>query len=423
MYFTFVYSAGIALLELFLQVAGLFSEKIRRMRMGRSVSLGRIRQFRSAMPAARVVWFHAASSGEFEQAVPVIRHLKESNPELCVAVSFYSPSGFEQKSKNPLVDLAFYLPADRSRTLRRLVRELRPSALVLVKYEFWYHLVHTPARLGVPVVSICCILREDSFSFPRGWVLRRTFPWIRHFFVQNSETARLLREHGFEQLLINGDTRVDRVLEIRDQAPETEWLGEWKGHAKLLVIGSAWPEDLVYLQAFVRHAVVEAHGLWKLLVVPHETDSRRIDHVVSALQLPCELYSEWKETRRETDILVLNTTGMLSRIYRYADAAWIGGAFKTGLHNTLEAAVYGIPIGFGPRYAKFQEAEDLVEIGQARSFPSGGPVWAWFQETTEDGERKEKIREVSALYFDRQKGAGKSVARYLESLLEEIEPS
>jgi 3-deoxy-D-manno-octulosonic-acid transferase len=211
---------------------------------------------------------------------------------------------------------------------------------------------------------------------------------------------------------------VDRVLEIREQAPEIDWLPGWKGSAKLLIIGSAWPEDLVYLQAFARHAVVEAHGLWKLLVVPHETDPRRIDHVVSALQLPCELYTEWRDSQRETDILVLNTVGMLSRTYRYADAAWIGGAFKTGLHNTLEAAVYGIPIGFGPRYHKFQEAADLIEIGQARSFPEGGSVWAWFQETTEEIVRKEKIREVSALYFDRQKGAGKSVARYLESLME-----
>jgi 3-deoxy-D-manno-octulosonic-acid transferase len=158
---------------------------------------------------------------------------------------------------------------------------------------------------------------------------------------------------------------------------------------------------------------VEAHGLWRVLVVPHEVNESHLKQLISALQLPYEFYTNWKDTRQETDILVLNTLGLLSKTYRYADAAWIGGAFKTGLHNTLEAAVYGIPVGFGPRYDKFQEAKDLLRIGVACSFPGKTTVWEFFQNSTELEEEKQRIDETAGLYFDSQKGASDVILRFI----------
>ena len=212
---------------------------------------------------------------------------------------------------------------------------------------------------------------------------------------------------------------MDRVLEIKELGAEIPWLEKWKGDSKLLVIGSAWIGDLLFLRQFLKHAVVEAQGLWKVLIAPHEIDAQHLDNLTHSLQLPFDLYTDWKENQDDTDILVLNTLGLLSRAYRYADAAWIGGGFKTGLHNTLEAAVFGIPVGFGPNYEKFQEAKDLIEIGVAKSFPNILSDWEYFQQSTENEEDKMRILNGSQLYFERQKGASQAIVQYLRGLVVE----
>jgi len=199
---------------------------------------------------------------------------------------------------------------------------------------------------------------------------------------------------GIQSLTLNGDTRVDRVLEIKDQLVEISWVEPWIAGHKLLIIGSAWLEDIIFLKSFLQHAVVEAQGLWRVLIVPHEIDEKNLMHITHALQLPNELFSSWELHPDETDILILN---------------------KTGLHNTLEAAVFGIPIGFGPNYQKFQEALDLLEIGVARTFPEMGSVWEFFQESTEIEAEKERISQSAQLYFSRQQGASKSISELLLS--------
>lgn len=419
MNFTIFYTIFNALFELILWLAAPFSPKIRRMLIGRTVTLHKIRQFRKAEPSRKLIWFHAASVGEFEQALPIMKLLHEGDDRLSIAVSFYSPSGYELRHKHPLIDISFYLPADRPWTMLKLVKTLRPTALVLVKYEFWYHLISTAHRLSVPVVSICCILKINVLkAWPYRTVLNKVFPLIHHFFVQNTQTAQVLKEAGFTNLTINGDTRVDRVLEIKEADADLGWLEKWKGNSKLLVIGSAWAEDLMYLRSFLQHAVVEMDGGWKVLIVPHEIEESQLGHLTHGLGLPFERYTNWKEKQDEScSILVLDTLGLLSKVYRLANAAWIGGAFKTGLHNTLEPAVYGIPIGFGPKYEKFQEAKDLIQIGVAKSFPVGGSVWEFFQLKTELEEEIRSIQDASILYFERQKGASQAIVQFLNTMV------
>jgi len=418
MRFKIAYQIGIGFFELGIWLMAAFSAKIRRMLIGRSITMDRLRKFRMEHANDQVVWFHAASVGEFEQALPVFKILKEELPEVGIAVSFFSPSGFELRHKHPLVDVSFYLPGDRTWNASKVIKILKPRALVLVKYEFWYNFIFTCSRLKVPVISICCILKKETLQkFGPSAILKNTLPLLSHFFVQNIETSQVLRDLGLQNFSINGDTRVDRVLEIKELGAEIPWLETWKGDSKLLVIGSAWIEDLLFLRKFLKHAVVEAHGLWKVLIAPHEIDEKHLNNLTHSLQLPFDLYTDWKENQEDTDILILNTLGLLSRTYRYADAAWIGGGFKTGLHNTLEAAVFGIPIGFGPKFEKFQEAKDLIEIGVAKSFPNVLSDWEFFQQSTENEEDRMRILNGSQLYFERQKGASQAIVQYVRNLL------
>lgn len=424
MNFKILYEVAMALYGALLWFLAPFLTKVRKMLIGRTLTISRIRKFRSEQGQVRLIWFHAASVGEFEQALPIIRLWKEKHPDFRIAVSFYSPSGFELRSKHPLIDVSFYLLADRPWNTAKLIRELKPEALVLIKYEFWFNLLNTCRRLSVPVISVCCILKNNALRDGLyAQVLSRCLPLVDWFFVQNSSTAQVLKEAQLENLTVNGDTRVDRVLEVKEVESEIPWLEEWKGNHKLLIVGSAWAEDLIYLREFLRHAVVEAHGLWRVLIAPHEIDEKHVRHLVSVLQLPCEFYTSWKDNKPETDILILNTLGVLSRAYRYADAAWVGGAFKTGLHNTLEAAVYGIPVGFGPKFEKFQEAKDLIRLGIAQSFPGPQTVWEFFQAGTEVEKQRDRIRDEAAFYFNSQRGASEGIVSYLEQrLLPEVSP-
>ena len=410
-----LYNIAIGLWEVLLFLISIFHEKAGKMLAGRRNSLASIRSWRKNNPQKKLYWFHAASVGEFEQALPVIRLLREQMPEAGIAVSFFSPSGYEAKGNHSLIDLAFYLPADLPSRMKETVSSLRAEMLILVKYEFWYNLLSECRTAGIPVISICCILREKSLINPFYRAhLNNTLPLFRFLFVQNGETARILQGFGINAFQIAGDTRVDRVLEIRDQNREIGWIPEWKGEHKLLVAGSAWGEDLVFLNDFIRHAVIETDGLWRILVVPHETGPAHLRHLTESLSLPFRLFSEWQNMKDDCDVLVLDAQGFLSSTYRYADAAWIGGGFKTGLHNTLEAAVFGIPVGFGPEFEKFQEAIDLQKAGIAASFPSAGSVWEYFQKSTEE-EAKEVIARASENYFQSQKGASETICLFILS--------
>ena len=415
MRYKFLYSLVQRVFAALLWVIRPFHSKASKIVEGRKRWRTDVAAFRKNFPEEKVFWIHAASVGEFEQALPVIRLLKEANQTQKIAVSFFSPSGMEQKGNHPLVDFCFYLPADTAGNMSQLLSALKPEALVLVKYEFWFNLLNACRQQHIPAISICCILRESSFRNPLLRIhLQHCLPEFRYLFVQNAETARLLRGMGIENFRICGDTRIDRVLEIRDSAQEIDWLPAWKGAHKLLIVGSAWTEDVVFLKEFIRHAVVEADGLWRVLIVPHEVSEAQLQHIESALAFPAVRFSGWKE-EDNCDVLLLDATGLLSRSYRYADAAWIGGGFKTGLHNILEAAVYGIPVGFGPKHTKFREAGELIETGLARSFPGAGSVWEFFQQGSDGAEQQQKIRQAAENYFQSQKGAAQLIADFLGS--------
>lgn len=413
--YKFLYGLAQHFFSLIISILSLFHTKAAKIRIGRRQSLGLLQAFRAKHPDKKIFWFHAASVGEFEQALPVMKLLKESQPEAELVVSFFSPSGLEQKGKHPLASLSFYLPADSAGESDAITEALRPSALILIKYEFWFNLLDSCSKKKIPVLSVSCILREKQWRNPlMRWHLQHCLPLFQQIFAQNEETTGILRNMQLNNFRLSGDTRIDRVLEIREKAEEVLWLKDWKQQDKLLVIGSAWPEDLDFLREFIRNNSGEPEAFWRILIVPHEVDEDSLQKLDYVLGMPAPRLSQIRKEDNNR-ILVLDATGMLSHCYRHADAAWIGGAFRSGLHNILEAAVFGIPVAFGPEYAKFQEAGDLIAAGVAASFPAAGSVQGYLGRQTSE-ENKASLRQAAEAYFKKRKGVAAEISGYLTYL-------
>lgn len=309
-----------------------------------------------------IIWVHCASLGEFEQGRPVIESLKRDFPDHKIFLSFFSPSGYAVRKNYAHAAYVFYLPLDTSGNARRLVWILKPRLAIFVKYEFWYHYFRELKRNNIPLLSVSAIFRKDQHFFRKGGGFsRKILKHVTYFFVQNQESFDLLRSINIYNVAVSGDTRFDRVKEIANNKDEVEIAKRFKGNEKLFVIGSAWQEDLDILVPFINE------GKLKFIIAPHEIDETQIRDLQRSLVEKSVLYSQ-AATRDLEDysVLIVDNVGLLSRLYRYGEFAYVGGAFGKGLHNILEAACYGIPVLFGSKnYGRFQEAVDLINRGGA----------------------------------------------------------
>lgn len=312
------------------------------------------------------VWFHAASLGEFEQARPVLEAYRQRHPDTKVLLTFFSPSGYEVRKNYPLADRVAYLPMDTPRNARRLLDTYRPKAAFFVKYEFWYNYLGELHRRGIPTYIFSAIFRPNQYFFRKygRWFLKQIRLCYRHIFVQNEASLQLLTRHGINATLA-GDTRFDRVHQIA-QANESDelverWLATAAG-AKILIVGSSWePDEELIGQYLMEHP----EGL-RLILAPHVVSIEHLQHIEQTLRCKMVRYSDLKAGQApqgDHRVLLVDTIGMLSRLYRYGDVAYIGGGFGAGIHNTLEAITFGKPVLFGPNYHKFQEALDLLAVG------------------------------------------------------------
>ncbi len=307
------------------------------------------------------VWIHAASAGEYEQALPVLEALRREAPDVPVVVSFFSPSVYEPQRNKVPADAVFYLPLDTPRNARRLIKAMQPRAVLMVKYEFWPNLLDEIGKKKIPLFLISGIFRKNQAVLRYG-VLRRSLRNFTRFLVQDGASADLLKSYGFDKVSITGDTRFDRVLEVAAQPADFPVVRHFKGKAKLLIAGSTWPadEDLL-IDFWQRHRPAG----WKLFIVPHEPDPLHIRRLISKTNGMAALYSQYKQDDAAKNILIGDVKGLLKYVYRTGDLAYVGGGFGRGIHNTLEAAVYGLPVVFGPAYDKFREARELIEHGGA----------------------------------------------------------
>ncbi|MGF1565815.1 MAG: 3-deoxy-D-manno-octulosonic acid transferase [Flavobacteriales bacterium] len=300
------------------------------------------------------LWMHCASVGEFEQGRPVFEALKQRYPEKKAIVSFFSPSGFEARKNWPGADLVFYLPVDRKRTMRALVTRLKPSAVVWVKYEFWFNALAELHRQHIPVFLVSGVFRPSQhfFQFWGGWFSRQ----LHHFslcFVQDVNSRDLLRSVGVDADVV-GDTRFDRVLQIAKEPFNDALIEAFAASGLTLVAGSTWPADEVILA----EAVLNSN--WKLVLVPHEITDEHLRQIDERFPSAVWYSKASVELASSANVLVIDCMGMLSKLYRFGQAAYVGGGFGAGIHNTAEAAVYGIPVVFGKRFQKFNEAIQLI---------------------------------------------------------------
>lgn len=352
-----MYSLGIYLMALGVRVAALFKEKLRKMVQGHRATW---QMLRALSGKDTYVWFHAASLGEFEQGRPLMERLRREHPEKKILLTFFSPSGYEVRKNYDGADLVCYLPFDTPLNARRFVKLARPEAAFFIKYEFWRNYIEVLYKRGIPCYSVSSIFRENQIFFrPYGRGYARCLSRMAHLFVQNETSRRLLEGIGVTNVEVVGDTRFDRVLDIRNAAKPLPLAERFAGCWKVLVAGSSWPQDEeIIIPYFNRHPNL------KLVLAPHVVSEEHLQAIERQLARPALRYSKaTPKAVAEADCLIIDCYGLLSSIYRYASMAYVGGGFGVGIHNVPEAAVYGIPVIIGPNNKKFREAQALLRCG------------------------------------------------------------
>lgn len=359
---TFLYNIGIGAYSLAIRLAAPFNEKAGLLSKGRKEVWKKIRNIHRGNE--RLVWFHAASLGEFEQGRPVIEKLRQAEPETKILLTFFSPSGYEIRKNYTGADYILYLPADTKRNAIRFIEIFRPDAAVFVKYEFWFHYLQELHNRQIPTYLISAIFRaEQPFFKSWGSLHRRMLGFFKCLFVQDEQSVKLLSDIHIDHVRLTGDTRFDRVKQIADAARDIEKVAAFCNQQPAVVCGSTWPPDEDILLDYINHYT----GTYKWIIVPHEIGENHIKSILDKCRKKIIRYSQIANNPAEYDVLVIDCIGLLSAIYRYGNIAYIGGGFGAGIHNTLEAAVYGIPVIFGPKYQKFNEAVNLIREGGAFS--------------------------------------------------------
>lgn len=311
-----------------------------------------------------IVWFHAASLGEFEQGRPVIEALRQQKPDIKILLTFFSPSGYEIRKDYNGVDFVYYLPVDLSWNAKRFIKFLKPKAVYFIKYEFWFNYIRILHNLKIPVYCFSANFRPGQTFFKwYGVWYRGILHEFTHFYVQNQQSKILLKEKlGIENVTICGDTRFDRVAQIAENTKPLPVVERFRNGKRIVIAGSTWPSDEDFLIKYIN----ETNNNCKFIIAPHEIHESNITQLISQINRKVCRYSQIDEnTNEENDILIIDNIGILSLVYQYGEIAYIGGGFGKGIHNILEAATFGLPIVFGPKYQKFQEAIELINIGRA----------------------------------------------------------
>ena len=309
----------------------------------------------------KLTWFHVASLGEFEQAQPIVEQLRKQEPDEFILVSFFSPSGYEIRKNYELADKVIYLPADTQKNAKTFLNLTQPSRVIFIKYEFWFNYLDQIRKQNIECYLVSGIFRKNQHFFKSyGVWFKKHLTAFTHFFVQNEQSLKLLDSAGFKNISQTGDTRLDRVLTIAKEKFYEPRFDSFSKDSKIVIFGSSWEKEH---ELAVLLSKIDQQS--KIIIVPHEINLTKIKALKQQFSQPCKLLSETdlNEDLSQINVLIVDQIGLLSKLYRYANIAVIGGGFGSGIHNTLEAVVYGCPVLFGPNYRKFQEAFDLIEIG------------------------------------------------------------
>ena len=401
-----LYTFSVYIIKAVLPLVALFSKKIRLFVNGRKTVWDTLTQ--KLDKQARYVWLHAASLGEFEQGLPVAKALRAQGYK--VLITFFSPSGYEVRKHTPDADIVVYLPLDTPANAHRFVQLVQPVMAIFVKYEFWVHYLAELKKAQVPTYLLSGIFRKNQIFFkPYGGLMRSALRCFTHFFVQNELSAQLLNSLGFTNVTVSGDTRFDRVAEILERDNHLDFLQQFKGNSLCVVFGSSWPADEdIYLQ-YINTCKENV----KFIIAPHNINPVEIAVLKNNKQkLDCSvaLFSE-KDSLNLADyeVLIIDTIGILTKVYSYADIAYVGGGMgTTGLHNVLEPAVFGIPVIIGKNYDKFNEAKELVALGGVSSVNSKETFAKVMNSLINSEDERNNIGRINQQYIANKQGATKS---------------
>lgn len=398
----------------FIKLASIFNPKAKAFNEGRKNIFTKLAQA-IRENRAPLIWIHCASLGEFEQGRPVIEKLKTGFPQYKILLTFFSPSGYEVQKNYEKADFVFYLPLDTRSNAWRFISIVRPTLAIFVKYEFWYHFCQELRNQNIPLLSISSIFRKEQLFFKSYGEFFRTILYaFNYFFVQNEESVRLLKSIDITQCSRVGDTRFDRVYEIVTQGSDLPIAQDFKGTENIFVVGSCWPDDMDVMIPFINANVDQL----KFIIAPHEIKEEFISEMEGALLTKSIRYSKANGINlNEYRVLIIDNIGMLSRLYRYGEYAFVGGAFGKGLHNILEAACYGVPIFFGNRnYQKYEEANELIRYGGAFEVNDYPDLRAKF-ELLNTRDNLQLAREVTKQYVRDNRGAADKIIDYCRRIL------
>ena len=417
-------------------IGSLFNKKIKKMWRGEREAVDLLKE--KVDPTAKYVWFHAASLGEFEQGRPLIEQLRATHPEYKILLTFFSPSGYEVRKNYEGADIVCYLPLDTIRNARRFLRAVHPVMAFFIKYEFWYNYLHILRHRGVHVYSVSSIFRPGQVFFKwYGRNYAKVLHCITHFFVQNEVSLQLLKGIGIDEATVVGDTRFDRVLQIKEQAKKLPIVEAFKGingkgdackgalsedackedlsedackdnlsengckGCKVFVAGSSWqPDEDIFIRFF------NDHPDWKLIIAPHVIGEDHLAYILDKLQMKAVRYTQATEqSAAEARCLIIDCFGLLSTIYRYGEIAYVGGGFGVGIHNVPEAAVWGVPVLFGPNNKRFQEAQDLLACKGSFEVTDYDSFNTIISRLISDDKFRHQCGEASANYVKSRSGA------------------
>ncbi|WP_242927671.1 3-deoxy-D-manno-octulosonic acid transferase [Pontibacter vulgaris] len=411
-----LYDIGLKAYQGAIALAAPFNKKAKLMQTGREQQFERMQQA-FAGNQAPVVWFHCASLGEFEQGRPVMEAFRETFPKYKIILTFFSPSGYEVRKNYAGADLIFYLPLDSASNARTFLKIVQPKLAVFVKYEFWHYYLQELHQHGIPVLSISAIFREGQVFFkPYGGFYRNILQHFTHIYTQNKTSLELLKSIGITRASIAGDTRFDRVLQTAASIKPIPLVEAFTAGQEVFMVGSSWPADMKVLLPLIQKYKPDI----KFIIAPHEIHESGINTMLQQIGEGAIRFSEAKAADvAKYRVLIIDNIGMLSALYSYGTYAYIGGAFGKGLHNTLEAAVFGLPLFFGPKYGKFQEAMELVELGCAFPVQTSEELLEKFEQVHEHKTEHQRITDTEKQYVKQQAGATAQIMSDITQLLKQ----
>lgn len=399
-----VYTAGF-----FLKIIALFNKKIRLFTEGRketfNILTGGIRH------NDKVLWFHCASLGEFEQGRPLIESIKKKYPDHKILLTFFSPSGYEVRKNYAFADVIAYLPLDTKKNAKRFLDLVHPEMVFFIKYEFWPNILKELQKRKTETLLISGVFRKDQAFFKSygGW-MKRSLNAFTHFFVQNTESKDLLSKLNFQNVTVSGDTRFDRVLEITKQDNTLSFIEEFKQGKYTLVAGSTWPSDEKFLINYINQVAAADE---KIIIAPHNIKPELIRDLVKNIEKKVTLFSEQKRDN-SAQVFIVDTVGILTKVFSYADAAYIGGGFdKEGIHNVLEPATFGLPVVIGPVYNNFKEAVELVDLGGCIVVKDQGSFDRTLKKLYSDALYRKNKGDLSRSFIINNTGATKIILDYV----------